>query len=134
MTNMMEGIPVLGVAARVNCSSLPMRVEVFNHYLFTRQNNLQIKANSQISDVVPIVKSDVEQVWDKTDIPHFMGEGKRGERAVLDVILEGKGLLKIPADRRGPNFAQEMNTLFDVAFCTHPGALSCSCVTGHKVS
>ena len=131
----MAGVPEpeLGMAAQVNFSSLPLRVEVFNHYLYTRQNDPQIKPNSQINQVVRLVKTDVERVWDKTDIPHFLGDGKRGDRAVLDVILEGKGLLKIPAERRGPNFAKEMNILFDVASCTHPDALSCNCLMEYKV-
>ena len=52
----------------------------------------------------------------------------------MEVLKQGKILVKTPISRRDKNFASEMNTLLDMSVCTHVGEQNCICPVFHKVN
>ena len=106
--------------------SLPLKSNIFNHYLFLRKQKIaegEWKSNVSLAEGARAVKIDVETQWEKTEIPHTL-QGKQGEEKVKKVISQCKDLLKINQNRRGPDFALEMESLFDVAACQHDDMLN----------
>ena len=125
----------IGKPVKLDPNCLPLKSNVFNHYLFKREQKItegEWKSNVSLLDGAKAVQLDVEAQWEKTEIPHTLG-GKQGVEKVKKVISQCKDLLKIQHSRRGPDFAAEMNSLFDVAACQHKDMLNCGCSPEQKV-
>ena len=125
----------IGDPVKLDPGSLPLKSNIFNHYLFTRKQKIaegEWKSNVSLTEGARAVKIDVETQWEKTEIPHTL-QGKQGVEKVKKVISQCQDLLKINQNRRGPDFALEMESLFDVAACQHDDMLNCTCSAGQKV-
>jgi len=125
----------IGEPVKLDPKCLPLKSNVFNHYLFTRQQKIdggEWKSNVSMMEGAKAVKLDIEAQWEKTEVPHTL-QGRQGEKQVQKVISQCQDLLKIGQKKRGLDFAQEMDSLFDVAACQHEDMLNCSCPPGQKV-
>ena len=73
-------------------------------------------------------------LWDKTSIPnHFDFDPGKADRKILEVLKQGKLLLKTPTSRRDTSFASNMCNLLDMSLCTHKELENCTCPAYHKV-
>ena len=125
----------IGDPVELDPGSLPLKSSVFNHYLFKRKQKIaagEWKSNVSLAEGARAVKIDIEAQWEKTGIPHTL-QGKQGVEKVKKVIVQCQDLLKIQPKRRGPDFALQMESLFEVAACQHDDLLNCSCSAGQKV-
>ena len=77
--------------------------------------------------------TDVAAIWSKTGIPFDLA-GYPGEKRIMYVINKGRTLNKVGMERRGEEFGQELDVLFDIASCKHvDGGIACSCSIKDKV-
>ena len=125
----------LGEAVKLDQGSLPLKSQVFSHYLFLRNQKIEEgewRQNTPLLVAAEAVKADVESQWGKTEIPHLL-HGKPGDLRVSRLISKCQKLMQIPHERREPDFGKDLDTLFDVAACQHEDMNTCPCPVGKKV-
>ena len=125
----------LGEEEKLSKGNLPLRSQVFAHYLYLRRQKVESvewKSNVSVNDAARAVKVDVQAQWEKTGIPHSL-DGKAGDKKVERLILKCKKMEKIAVERRAEDFGKEMDILFDVAACQHKSLEICTCPAGLKV-
>ena len=92
-----------------------------------------MEKDTPLSVVVKEVLCDVKEQWDKAEIPHNTLEGRKGEKDITTLLLWIQSLAKVPVDRRGQDFSEELDTLYDAAICRHSEPGPCSCPVEHQV-
>ena len=86
----------LGEEEKLSKGNLPLRSQVFAHYLYLRRQKVESgewKSNVSVNDAARAVKVDVQAQWEKTGIPHSL-DGQAGDRKVERLILKCKKMLK----------------------------------------
>ena len=125
----------LGEEEKLSKGNLPLRSQVFAHYLYLRRQKVESgewKSNVSVNDAARAVKVDVQAQWEKTGIPHSL-DGQAGDRKVERLILKCRKMQKKTVEDRDKNFGQEFDSLFDVASCQDKDPESCNCPAGLKV-
>ena len=125
----------LGEAVKLDQGNLPLKSQVFSHYLFLRNQKIEAgewKQNTPLMVAAEAVKVDVESQWGKTEIPHLL-HGKPGDLRVKRLISKCHKLMQIPNERREADFGKDLDSLFDVAACQHEDMNNCPCPLGKKV-
>ena len=125
----------LGEEEKLSKGNLPLRSQVFAHYLYLRRQKVESgewKSNVSVNDAARAVKVDVQAQWEKTGIPHSL-DGQAGDRKVERLILKCRKMQKKTVEDRDKNFGQEFDSLFDVASCQDKNPESCNCPAGLKV-
>ena len=125
----------LGEAVKLDQGNLPLKSQVFSHYLFLRNQKIEEgewRQNTPLMVAAEAVKADVESQWGKTEIPHLL-HGKPGDLRVSRLISKCQKLMQIPHERRESDFGKDLDSLFDVAACQHEDMNSCPCPLGKKV-
>ena len=125
----------LGEEEKLSEGNLPVRSQVFAHYLYLRRQKVESgewKSNVSVTEAARAVKVDVQAQWEKTAIPHTL-DGQAGDKKVERLILKCKKMEKIAVERRAEDFGKEMDILFDVAACQHKSLEICTCPAGLKV-
>ena len=78
----------LGEAVKLDQGNLPLKSQVFSHYLFLRNQKIEEgewRQNTPLMVAAEAVKADVESQWGKTQIPHVL-HGKPGDLRVSRLI------------------------------------------------
>ena len=125
----------LGEEEKLSKGNLPLRSQVFAHYLYLRRQKVESgewKSNVSVNDAARAVKVDVQAQWEKTGIPHSL-DGQAGDKKVERLILKCRKMQKKTVEDRDKNFGQEFDSLFDVASCQDKNPESCNCPAGLKV-
>ena len=125
----------LGEEEKLSKGNLPLRSQVFAHYLYLRRQKVESgewKSNVSVNDAARAVKVDVQAQWEKTGIPHSL-DGQAGDKKVERLILKCRKMQKKTVEDRDKNFGQEFDSLFDVASCQDKDPESCNCPAGLKV-
>ena len=124
-----------GVPTQLSHGCLPTKLAIYNHALYARKlREGTLKHNTSLSDFVKAVCLDIKSLWDKTDIPnYFDSDPEKAERKVSEVIKFGKLRAKVPVNRRGEDFGEDLDTLLDFSICQHASLQSCVCTAEHKV-
>ena len=131
----MASLGTFGVPTKLSQGCLPTKVSIYNHALYARKvREGLLKHNTSHSDFVKVVSLEIKKVWDKTDIPNYFDiDPKKAERKVTEVIKLGKIRAKVPVDRRGADFARDLDILLDFSVCKHDRIESCDCPEEYKV-
>ena len=115
---------------------LPTELDIYKHYLYLNAVKIQDRTwvtNTPVSKKAGSVMTDVAAIWSKTGIPFDLA-GYPGEKRIMYVINKGRTLNKVGMERRGEEFGQELDVLFDIASCKHvDGGIACSCSIKDKV-
>lgn len=125
----------LGEAVKLDQGNLPLKSQVFSHYLFLRNQKIaegEWRQNTPLMVAAEAVKADVESQWGKTQIPHLL-HGRPGDLRVSRLISKCQKLMQIAHERRQADFGKDLNSLFDVAACQHEDMNSCPCPLDKKV-
>ena len=72
----------LGEEEKLSKGNLPLRSQVFAHYLYLRRQKVESgewKSNVSVNDAARAVKVDVQAQWEKTGIPHSL-DGQAGDK------------------------------------------------------
>ena len=125
-----------GVPTQLNQGSLPTKISVYNHALYTRKvKEGSLRHNTSVTDLVKIVTEDIKVLWDKTDIPNLFNiDPEKAERKVNEVLKASKKLAKVPVCRRKEDFAGDLDILLDLSLCQHESIASCVCPAAEKVN
>ena len=127
---------MFGTPIFLDSGCLPTKASIFNHSLAVKKKKEAEgvwRHNTVLSDVVKVVREDVKNLWDKTSIPNYFDtDPGKADRKVLEVLKQGRILLKTPISRRDTNFASNMSTLLDMSLCNHEDVGACSCPAYHK--
>ena len=86
----------LGEEEKLSKGNLPLRSQVFAHYLYLRRQKVESgewKSNVSVNDAARAVKVDVQAQWEKTGIPHSL-DGQAGDRKVERLILRCRKMQK----------------------------------------
>ena len=119
----------LADAVKLKDDILPTVLDIYQHYLYLnsiRGPGGDWKQNTSISEKVQCVLSDVAALWNRTAIPHDLA-GRLGEKRIMNLVNKCRSMNKVAMERRGEDFGQDLNILFDVAICKHPNISSCTC-------
>ena len=118
-----------GVPTPLNRGSLPTKMSIYNHALYTRRlQEGSLRHNTMVSDLVKIVTKDIKALWDKTDIPNlFNTDPEKVERKVKEVLSASKKIAKVPVIRRNEELARDLDILLDLSLCQHEIIASCDC-------
>ena len=129
-------MPSLGEPKQLREDILPTKLDVYNHFLFTRDEKLAsgewTKFTPLLQERIRPVLRDICTVWDKTGIPHCFST-RLGEKKVTNLISQCRDLNKVPMSRRDKEQVQGLLTLFDGSLCPHTDTLTCDCPQGCKV-
>ena len=115
-----------GEPAKLRDYILPTEKDIYKHYRYL--NNVRVRSgewnqHTSFSEKVKFVGSEVAAIWDRTGIPHALsGKCKvraKWERRVTTIIIRGRKLNMVAMYKRGDDFGQEHNILFDVALRPH---------------
>ena len=122
---------LLCVAAPLDQGSIPTKASIFNYYLQVRSNGIKSgrwKLNTPLSELSNVVLADVKIQWDKTHIfSIFSTDPVKVQRMIMNVLTESKAMMKIPVAHREQNFGSKLNTLLDMADCSHSESQACNC-------
>ena len=86
----------IGEEEKFSKGNLPVRSQVFAHYLYLRRQKVESgewKSNVSVNDAARAVKVDVQAQWEKTGIPHSL-DGQAGDRKVERLILKCRKMQK----------------------------------------
>ena len=126
-----------GEPAKLRDDILPTGHDIYKHYRYLnieRVRSGEWNQNTSLFEKVKCVRSEVADIWDRTGIPHTLsGKCKEGDRQVTTIVIKGRKLSKVVMNKRGDDFGQELNVLFDVALCPHTEKEVCSCKLQDKV-
>ena len=128
---------ILGVPTPLDEGSLPTKASIFNQYLQVRSDGItsgRFKQNTPLSEISKVVLTDVKSQWDKTHIPSiFSTDPVKAQRMITNVLIESKAMMKVPVACREQQFGSKLNTLLDMAVCSHLESHTCNCPASMKV-
>ena len=122
----------LGVAKKLGDELLPTLKDIYNHYIYLNEVNLE---SGEWHKTTPFetrarkVSEDVATLWNRTGIPHNL-DTRYGQSKVADALLKCKNVRKTGQDRRESYGDQ----LFDAAYCRHTSWPECDCPETNKVN
>ena len=125
---MEAGQAKLGVPVPLRQDCLPTKKDIINHYFNLRKVKQEAGEWVQytpLTAMIKVVVSDVKKQWDKTEIPHKTLETRKGEKDISGLLAKFHNLSKVPLNKRGEEFGQEFDSLYDVADCPHQNPCSC---------
>ena len=124
-----------GIAVRIREDCLPTKKEVYNHFLYIKDQKLASEEWTKFTSFatrISCLQQDICEIWDRTAIPHSLAT-RNGTRHITKLIISCQKLCKVPFDRRKPDHTLEMVSLFDVALCIHKSTETCTCLAANKV-
>ena len=122
---------ILNQPVKLKEDVLPTELEIYKHYLYLNTDKLKTgewTTNTPLTKKVELLMSDVSALWYKTDLL----AGSQGVRRIMALITRCKKMNKVAMEKRGEMFAQDLNVLFDVAYCKHEEVI-CSCSKADQV-